>query len=128
MRRVVGWALTLVVAFLAMGTTVAVAGGSTHTERIPSRSCSMEDTERNCFMDAGRRGGGAAFWRDGGGHVVYLDDRLNNKARRLAWQRDMVDAGWERWRGSLIDGRSHCYAMWGDTTDIRCWGGYRTTS
>ena len=42
---------------------------------LPTRPCATEDAPGPCTWDAGLRGNGygASFWRDGHGHVHYLD-------------------------------------------------------
>jgi hypothetical protein len=95
---------------------------------LPDRPCELEDDARNCFWDAGRRGNGRgySYWVDRQGSVHFLDPRHNSTAARLEWQRHMVRSGWERW--GELDGHQHCYVKYGDTSLIRCWDGYTTTS
>lgn len=92
---------------------------------LPDRPCNASRVT-NCFWDAGRHGGGWSYWTDSRGGVHFLDPRHNSDSARLAWQREMRSDGWHRL--GTVDGHNHCYVKFGDTSRVKCWDGYTTTS
>jgi hypothetical protein len=97
------------------------------TSRLPKKACGYED-DNDCFWDAGKRGNGKgySFWVDKQGRVIYLDAKLRDKEKQLAWDNAQRKAGKENWH--TVDGHRDCWAKIGDTSYVQCWDGYKTTS
>ncbi|WP_031513646.1 hypothetical protein [Streptomyces sp. NRRL F-5123] len=95
---------------------------------VPSRPCTDDSDDRNCYWDAGRRGdtAGYSYYVDRAGNVVYLDPKLNDPAKRKAWTAANKKAHREYW--GTVWGHRLCWASVGDTSYVYCFDGHKETS
>jgi hypothetical protein len=89
---------------------------------LPTKPCS-DDGGRSCYWDVKNQ---PAYWVDRNDRVTYLQPKLNDQTKRRLWEAGQRKAGAEDW--GTIDGHRFCWAHVGDTSYIKCWDGYKTTS
>ncbi|WJN63004.1 hypothetical protein [Streptomyces phage phiScoe25] len=89
---------------------------------LPTKPCS-DDGGRNCYWDQKNQ---AAYWVDRNGRVTYLQPKLNDQTKRRLWEAGQRKKGAEDW--GTVDGHRFCWAIIGDTSYVKCWDGYKTTS
>lgn len=108
--------------------TVPIAAKYTPTPVLPTRPCRDDSDDRNCYWDAGQRGNrkGYSYWVDRHGKVTYLNPKLNDPAKRKAWELKNRKLKREYW--GTVWGHRLCWAKVGDTSYIYCFDGFRETS
>ncbi|WJN62769.1 hypothetical protein [Streptomyces phage phiScoe15] len=93
---------------------------------LPTRECTP-DGGRNCYWDGGEiKGKQPSYWVDRNGRVTYLQPKLNDQTKRRLWEASQRKKGAEEW--GTVDGHRFCWAVIGDTSYVKCWDGYKTTS
>jgi hypothetical protein len=93
---------------------------------LPTKECTP-DGGRNCWWEGGElKGKQPAYWVDGNGRVTYLQPKLNDQTKRRLWEAGQRKKGAEEW--GTVDGHRFCWALIGDTSYVKCWDGYKTTS
>ncbi|WJN63322.1 hypothetical protein [Streptomyces phage phiScoe54] len=95
--------------------------------KLPTKPCAS-DGGWDCYWDAAHAEvrGGYSYWVDKNHRVTYLVPRLNDVAKRKAWENTQRKAGREFW--DTYDGHRFCWAKVGDTSYVYCWDGYKTTT
>ncbi|WJN62853.1 hypothetical protein [Streptomyces phage phiScoe2] len=89
---------------------------------LPTKPCS-DDGGRNCYWDVKNQ---PAYWVDRNDRVTYLQPKLNDSTKRRLWEAGEKKKGAESW--GTVDGHRFCWARIGDTSYVKCWDGYKTTS
>ncbi|APC43311.1 hypothetical protein Joe_71 [Streptomyces phage Joe] len=89
---------------------------------LPTKPCS-DDGGRSCYWDVKNQ---PAYWVDRNDRVTYLQPKLNDQTKRRLWEAGQRKAGAEDW--GTVDGHRFCWAHVGNTSYIKCWDGYKTTS
>ncbi|WJN63478.1 hypothetical protein [Streptomyces phage phiScoe56] len=89
---------------------------------LPTKPCS-DDGGRSCYWDVKNQ---PAYWVDRNDRVTYLQPKLNDQTKRRLWEAGQRKSGAEDW--GTVDGHRFCWAHVGDTSYIKCWDGYKTTS
>jgi hypothetical protein len=95
---------------------------------LPTRPCADDSDDKNCYWDAAKRGNGKgySYYVDRAGNVTYLNPKLNDPAKRVAWVKTNKAAHREYW--GTVWGHRLCWAKVGDTSYIYCFDGHRETS
>ncbi|MFF4510618.1 hypothetical protein [Streptomyces mirabilis] len=95
---------------------------------LPTRPCSEDSDDRNCYWDAAKRGNGKgySYYVDRFGTVTYLNPKLNDTKKRVAWINTNKKLHREYW--GTVFGHRLCWAKVGETSYIYCFDGYRETS